>query len=216
MSDEIKNSGLAMVLMRNAFYRDSYRRVAMLLTIIFFINCGLVVAIIYKYLTPPQPQYFAATAAGRIIEIHKLTDPTVSDQDVIQFVTNGVQQAFSLDYIHWRQQLNAVNRNYFSPEGFRDFFKALMDSNNLNTLIKYKMVSSATLTAAPQITSTMIVGGHYAWKVNMPLLITFDSSATQVPKIIMNVSVIVMRMPVQDFPAQIAITNFLPEIQGQG
>ncbi len=216
MSDEIKNSGLAMVLMRNAFYRDSYRRVAMLLTIIFFINCGLVVAIIYKYLTPPQPQYFATTAAGRIIEIHKLTDPTVSDQDVIQFVTNGVQQAFSLDYVHWRQQLNAVNRNYFSPEGFRDFFKALMDSNNLNTLIKYKMVSSATLTAAPQITSTMIVGGHYAWKVNMPLLITFDSDATQVPKIIMNVSVIVMRMPVQDFPAQIAITNFLPEVQGQG
>jgi intracellular multiplication protein IcmL len=210
MSDNDKNNGLELVLLRNTFYRDAYRRMVLLVVILFFINCGLGAAIVVDYLNPQPPQYFATTAEGRIINIHKLTDPVVTDSYVLQWTANAVRQAFSADYIHWRKQLQDASAN-FTPDGWRYFLGALKSSNNLNTLVDMKMVSGVELTSAPQVTKKMVVDGHYAWKVQMPLLITYTDGKQHI-NMPWNVTVIVARMPVQDYPQRIAINNFLPEV----
>ena len=209
MSDNTQ-TGLELVMLRNAFYRDAYRRIVVLAIMLFVINCALGTAIILKYLNPPEPQYFATTAEGRIINIHKLTDPVVSDSYVLQWASNAVRQAFSSDYIHWRKQLQDASSN-FTPDGWRYFLSALKSSNNLNTLVNMKMVSGAELTSAPQITQKMVVNGHYVWKLQMPLLITYTDGKQNI-NMPWNVTVIVARMPVKDYPQRIAINNFLPEV----
>ncbi len=203
-------SGLELVMLRNAFYRDAYRRVVLLVILLFFVNCGLAVAIVINYLNPPKPQYFATTAQGQIINIHKLTDPVVTDSYVLQWASNAVRQAFSADYIHWRKQLQDASAN-FTPDGWRYFLSALKSSNNLNTLVDMKMVSGAQLTSAPEITQKMVINGHYVWKLQMPLLITY-TDGKQTINMPWNVTVIVARMPVKDYPQRIAINNFLPEV----
>ncbi|PHQ79548.1 MAG: type IV secretion protein IcmL [Coxiella sp. (in: Bacteria)] len=204
------DKGLALVMQRNAFYRDAYRRVVFVLITLFITSCGLGMGIIYKYLNPPAPQYFATTAEGRIINIHKLSDPVVTDSYVTQWASNAVRQAFSADYIHWRNQLQNASTN-FTSDGWNYFLAALKSSNNLNTLTTMKMVSSAELTAAPQITAKMVVSGHYAWKIKMPLLITYTDGKQHI-NMPWDVTVIVIRMPVKDYPQRIAINNFLPEV----
>ena len=209
MSNE-KHNGLELVMQRNAFYRDAYRRIVLVVIIMFFVNCGLGAAILVKWFNPPQPQYFATTAEGRIINIHQLSDPVVTDSYVLQWASNAVRQAFSADYIHWRKQLQDASVN-FTPNGWRYFLKALKSSSNLNTLVDMKMVSGAELTAAPQITAKMVVNGHYSWKLMMPLLITYTDGKQHI-QMPWNVTVIVTRMPVKDYPQRIAINNFLPEV----
>ncbi len=209
MTDTIEK-GLETVLLRNAFYRDAYRRIVAVVILLFIINCGLGVAIAVKYLNPPEPQYFATTADGQIINTHKLSDPVVTDSYVLQWTANAVRQAFSADYIHWRKQLQDASAN-FTPDGWRYFLTALKSSNNLNTLVDMNMVSDAQLTAAPQITGKMVVNGHYAWKLQMPLLITYTDGKQHI-NMPWNVTVIVARMPVSDYPQRIAINNFLPEV----
>ncbi len=201
--------GLKLIILRNAFYRDNYRRAIMALLIVLVINCVLGFMIFYKWANPPAPQYFAITADGRIIVLHKLTDPVVPDDFIVQWATNAVREAFSLDYVHWREQLQRASNN-FTPDGWKYFLNSLKSSNNLKTLTDLKMVSNATVTAAPQVVEKEIVDGHYAWKIEMPLLVTYESAGHNI-HMPLNVTLIVIRMPVQDYPQRVAINNFLAE-----
>ena len=202
-------NGLVTVLSRNDFYRDAYRRVVFALTLLFFLDCGLAIAIVFKYFNPPEPQYFATTPEGVIIQIHSLSDPTVTDSYVTQWAANAVRLAFSTDYIHWQRQLQDASVN-FTPDGWTYFLNALKASNNLDTLTNLKMVSSAALTEAPKITEKGVIGGRYVWKIQMPILVTYTDGKQNIP-MTWNVTLIVVRMPVSDYPQRIAINNFLPE-----
>ena len=208
-----KKDGLALVMERNVFYRDAYRRVIFILVSIFVLNCVLAVGIVYKYLNPPAPQYFATTPEGRIIKIHALTDPAVTNEFVLQKSAAWVRQLFSFDYIHYQKQLQDASDN-FTANGWNDFFASLKKSNLLTLIANQKMVASATLTAAPQIIQQSVVSGHYAWKVEMPLLVTY-TNGTNTQHQMYNLTLIVMRMPVKDYPQRIAINNFIVEVPEQ-
>ena len=199
--------GLKLIILRNAFYRDNYRRAVLALFLVLIINCGLAGMVFYKWAYPPSPQYFATNADGRIIMLHPLTDPSVPDDFVLQWASDSVRQAFSLDYVHWRGQLTDASSN-FTPDGWKWFLKSLQSSNNLKTLTDLKMVSNASVTGAPQIVQKGIVNGHYAWNVKLPLLVTYTSAGHTI-NMPMDVTLIVIRMPVQDYPQRVAISNFL-------
>ena|SRR3990167_8953272 len=202
--------GLKLVVLRNEFYRDGYRRACIALLLVFLLNCVIAGTILYKWVYPPQPAYFATTADGRMIMLHPLSDPSVPDNFVVQWATAAVQQTFSLDYVHWRQQLQEASNN-FTPGGWKDFLTSLQSSNDLKTLIQLNMVSNITVTGSPQILEKAVVGGHYAWKIDMPVLLTFygKEHTLDMP---MDVILIVVRMPVQDYPQRIAINNFLVKV----
>ncbi|OGT52824.1 MAG: type IV secretion protein IcmL [Gammaproteobacteria bacterium RIFCSPHIGHO2_12_FULL_41_15] len=203
------DDGLKLILLRNAFYRDNYRRAVIALLLMLAINIVLGITIFYRWTHPPEPQYFAATADGRIILLHAMNDPSVTDDFVLQWATNAVEKAFSLDYIHWRAQLQDASEN-FTPDGWKWFLTSLKNSNNLKTLTDLSMVSNATITGAPQVVEKAVVDGHYAWKIVMPMLVTFTSTGHTI-NMPMQVTLIVLRMPVQDYPQQVAINNFLAQ-----
>ena len=71
------------------------------------------------------------------------------------------------------------------------------------------MVSDAKVMGAPKIVQEEVVDGHYAWKVKMPILVTYTNSARTIP-MPMIVTLIVLRVPVKENPDRIAINNFLP------
>lgn len=209
MSDKKKNSGaLELVILRNAFYRDNYRRALIGLLLLVVVDVLLAGAVIYKIMSPPKPQYFATTADGRMINWHPLTDPAVPNTFVTQWAANAVRQAFSLDFVHWRHQLQQASNN-FTSYGWKTFLAALKKSNNLTTLTKLKMVSNATITGAPKILKEEVVDGRYAWKIEMPILVTYENASRTIP-IPLDVTLIVLRVPVKDNPNRIAINNFLP------
>lgn len=202
------NSALELVILRNAFYRDNYRRALLALLAVIMANILLAGAIFYKFITPPPPQYFAATPDGRIIDVHPLSDPVVTDSFVVQWAANEVRASFSQDYMHWRKQLQDVSSS-FTPGGWKYFLQSMQQSNNLKTLTSQKMVSDAQVTGAPQIIEKQVVDGHYAWKIQLPILVTYANKDKTIP-MPMDVTLIVMRMPVKDYPQRIAINNFLP------
>ena len=66
----MKSEGLNMVLSRNAFYRDNFRRAVVVLILLICANVLLGGLIYYKYTHPAQPQYFATSNNGQIILWH--------------------------------------------------------------------------------------------------------------------------------------------------
>ncbi len=210
---DLNRDGLTLVLLRNAFYRDNYRRATVALIILAVINVVLLFSIIDKYLNPPQPQYFATNSQYQLVKYHPLTDPVVSNNYVLQWVSTAVQQAFSLDFIHWREQLQTASYN-FTPSGWHWFLQAFKQSGDLNSLVQLKMVADAQITGAPVITYQGVLGSQYTWKIEIPLMITYTSAAKVINQP-MKVTIIVMRVPEQDNRYQIAINQFLPEVAPQ-
>lgn len=207
----MKEDGLTLVLLRNAFYRDGYRWAVSALLLIVAINCGLAGLLFYQIKNPPAPQYFPITPDGRMINNYRLDDPVFSDDHILQWTADAVRQSFSLDFMHWSSQLQAASTK-FSPEGWRFFLQAFKKSNNLETLTQLKMVSNAEITGAPRLLQKAVLGGHFVWKVQLPILVTF-TNASQVIPVPMEVTVIVVRVPVEENPERIAINNFLPIAQ---
>ncbi len=206
MSREKKqHRGLEMVVMRNAFYRDHYYFALFAVVLMLAINGFLGLIIFYKWKHPAQPQYFATTAEGRIINIEPMNKPAVSDDFVLQWATESLRKAFSLDYIHWKAQLQEAQAN-FTPDGWNYFTDALKKSNNLKTLTELKMVSNVEMTGAPEITTKAVVGGHYAWNIKIPVLLT-STNGTKTIHTPINFTVIVLRESAQYYPQKIAINN---------
>jgi len=206
LSDKDKNdkkSGLDVVIMRNSFYVDSYYRVLTALLFLIFINVGLGILVYYKWSHPPLPQYFAATADGRIIKIHALSDPTVPDDYVLQWTATALRKAFSWDFVHYREQLQESSAN-FTPVAWRQFVSSLKNSDDLKTLLDLKMVSSLDITSAPQIIAKQVVDGHYAWSIKVPVILKFVSGNKRINQPL-TMNVLVMRMPVSYYPQKIAI-----------
>jgi intracellular multiplication protein IcmL len=207
----MKEDGLTLVLLRNVFYRDGYRWAVLALFMVLIINCGLASLLFYQVKNPPQPQYFAILPNGQIIKNYRLDDPVFPDDQILQWTADAVRQTFSLDYLHWQDQLQTASSK-FSMGGWREFLKALKNSNNLETVTKLKMVSNAEITGAPRLLQKTVLGGHYVWKIQLPLLVTFNNSSQVIP-MPMDVTLIVMRVPVEESPERIAINNFLPVVQ---
>lgn len=204
--------GLDLVIMRNMFYRDNYYRILFCVLLMLAINVILVGMVYHKWTHPPLPQYFAATPDGRIIKVHALTDPTLPDDFVLQWTANAVHKAFTLDFVHYREQLQEASSN-FTSDGWNYFIDKLQQSNNLDTIKNLKMVSNAVITGAPQVVMKAIVGGHYAWNVKLPMLITYISDQKTINQPV-NVTVLVLREPVQYYPQKIAINNIFIEQLG--
>ena len=205
--------GLTLVLIRNAFYRDNYRRALFALLVVFLINILLAVMIIEHYLNPPEPRYFATNSQYQLIKWHPLSDPVVTDNYVLQWVSDAVQQAFNLDFVHWRQQLQAASNN-FTPSGWHWFLSAFKQSGDLDSLVKLQKVSAASVTGAPVIVNQAVLDGVYVWNITIPIMITYINAHKTIHQPL-KVTVIVERVPVQDNPSLIAINQFLPIVQGQ-
>ena len=114
------NEGLALVLERNNFYSDLYSKVSICFWLIIVINGLLAFSIVYKVAHPVQPKYFAATADGHILLNQPLSEPLLSDNQVIQWAANSVRETFSQDFVHWRGQLQQAS-NLFTVYGWKFF-----------------------------------------------------------------------------------------------
>ena len=70
------------------------------------------------------------------------------------------------------------------------------------------MVASSVATGAPVILDQGVINGRYAWKVQMPLLVTYQSSTEQIQQSLI-ITMVVSRVPTVDMPRGIAIVSFV-------
>lgn len=207
-----KDSALGLVLLRNVFYKDSYRRVLTSVVLISIINVLLAIAIIYRIVVPASPDYFPATADGRIIQKVPVSLPVYSTSYVEQWAADALIKAFRLDFIHWRSQLTE-SRKDFTSQGWKWFVDSLQATNNLNTLRDSKMVSSIRVTSPPKVIRHLVVDGTYMWMVKMQVMISYQN-INQTINAPNSVTMIIVRRPAKDYPDRIAVNNIFMEPTG--
>lgn len=205
--------GVEQVVLRQQFYKDRSKVVRFLLMALFAVNVILGLGVFYYITHPVHPQYFPATEDGRVFNMHPLSDPVQNDDFVVQWASTALSHVFALDFLHWRQQLTDVS-NDFSPRGWKYFLTAVKKDNNLSTLTNYKMVSSATITGAPQVVQKGVVHGRYMWTVQVPIIIKYSNINKEISQTAL-VTMKIQRMSVVKYPSRIAIDMLVVNQQAE-
>jgi intracellular multiplication protein IcmL len=200
-------SGLELVMLRNNFYRDNYRRIVIALLIMIVINIALIGIIFYQIANVPTPKYFATTADGRVTPLYPLDEPMVSQAELLQWAGRAAVAAYSYDFINYRDALQKA-QDYFTPDGWKNFEAALKSSRVLETVLDKKLVVSAVATGVPVILDQGLIYDRYAWKVQIPILVSFQSASENTQQAYM-VTMVVSRVPTLNMPKGIAIVSFV-------
>lgn len=198
---------LKVITLRNQFYKDSQRRVILSLMISILVNFILGAILVYIFTHPPAPKYFATSINGRITPLFPLNVPNQSDSAVLQWANQAAIASFTYNFVNYNDELQASSV-FFTPEGWDQFITALDQSNNLAAVKAKKLIVSAVATRAPVILKKGILNGSYSWRIQMPMLVTYQSASefTQQNNV---VTMLVTRISTLNSPKGIGIAQFV-------
>lgn len=198
---------LANVAMRNSFYKDGQRKMMLILLISAIGNLIFALILTYIITHPPAPKYFATSINGRITPLVPLNAPNQSDSAVLQWANQAAIATFSYNFVNYRTELVAAS-GFFTADGWDQFISALGSSNNLDAIKAKKLVVSAVATSAPVILQKGELNGRYAWRIQMPMLVTYQS-ASEFSQQNLNVTMLVTRVDTLNSPRGIGIAQFV-------
>lgn len=207
MEETNKPDALAAVVERNDFYRDSYRKVLFCLLLAIIVIIALMGSVLYIILNPPEPRYFATYSNGSLVPMIALDKPNVTPSALLQWANTAVIAVNTYDFVTYREKLQKASE-YFTPDGWQAYLNGLESSRNLVAVIDKKLVVSAVATGAPVIIREGVVDGVYAWTIQMPILITYQS-ASQYSQQSLVVTLLVKRVPTLTNPFGVGISSYV-------
>lgn len=164
---------IAAIFERNSFYRRQYFLALGAFALSILVIIMLIWVYVYLRKNPTQPIYFATDSVGRLIEVIPVERPNMTNDEVSAWAVEAIQSALSYDYVNYRRQLQQAEK-YFTTYGWNNYMKALKANNNLLALNQRKMVVTARVIEQPKLIAQGILGGAYAWKYEMSLLMTYS------------------------------------------
>lgn len=75
-----------------------------------------------------------------------------------------------------------MQESNFTSDAWQQFLLQLKDSGNLQAIDVKKIIVSAVISGAPVVAYQGMLDGRYAWKVQVPLLVTFVSASERFQK----------------------------------
>jgi len=192
---------------RNALQRERYQ---LTLRIIFglLVTIALAIALIaYLATRPIEYRYFTTDPEGRIREITALNKPMPASDQVLNWAATAVTRAYTMSFANYQQQLDDIRHN-FTNEGWRGFEEALRRAGFIDGIVRNQFVTTSVVREAPVIVAQGLVGDAYAWRVQVPIVVTYQSANIRDPKSLM-VEITVVRRPETENPAGLGIAQFV-------
>ena len=158
-----------------SWYRTQFHR-AMKLALGLVIAQGVsIVVIALLLLNQPGPRYFAATPDLRLAPLVPLDQPVLTQEGLLTWASDTITGAMSLNFLEWREKLESIRSN-FDDEAFKSFLASLKSSGVLDMIREKRLSASAVSTRAPVIIASGLVGGTATWRIEFPLVVSYESS----------------------------------------
>ena len=157
------------------WYRTQFRRamkLALSLTVALCISLGVAALLL---LNQPKPCYFAATPDLRLAPMVPLDQPLLTQEGLLTWASNAITGAMSLNFLEWREKLESI-RPHFEDEAFKSFLSSLQSSGILEMIQEKRLSASAVATRALVIIASGLVSGKTTWKIEFPLIVSYESS----------------------------------------
>ncbi len=191
---------------KNLLYRDHYRRTIKGIVTMSVLSIVLMLILAGLIISQQQPRYYATTTTGRVVSMHALSEPVITNKYLLQWASLATRAAFNMDWVHYQTDITRAKAD-FTPGGWSKFMAAMKRSGLLNTVQDQKLEMSAIVSGAPVIVSTGVIHGRFTWRVQLPVLVTF-TSASQTKRSHWLVTMNIQRISTLDAYKGIQISDF--------
>ncbi len=172
VDENLEESGLALVHLRNRFYRQKLHQILGIYLLSLIANAILVGIIMYLIKHPTEPYYFPADELSKLIQEVPLQQPNMSLEQTEAWTIAAVESAYSYDFLNFHAQFQDAQK-FFTDYGWRQYMQGLQASNNLLSLKQYKYVVIAKVVNQPKLLTQGILTGAASWKFEMPILVEY-------------------------------------------
>ena len=168
-----------------------------------------ILANFYLFTREPDIRYFATDTDGKIKQMIAINEPIQSINEVLSWTSDSITKAYTFSFANYRQELQSVRPN-FTTDGWNGFQRALEESGNLKAVIENMFVTTAVPRGAPVIVGEGLINGRYAWRVEVPIIVTYQSANTRTTQDLL-VSAIIVRRTELEHPRGLGISQLIAE-----
>jgi len=165
-----------------------------------------IICIVIVHKTRPDETYYIDDPAGNTTEVFPLSEPNVTPSSLIKWITQAATSIYTIDFYHYQDNIDSA-KEYFTAAGYQDFMTSLKASHSLNKIIKDKLIVSAVATGTAVILQEGPLRDVYTWRIQVPLLITYQGASTSSTQKEIAVSLLVTRVPTDQAPKGIGIAQ---------
>ena len=162
---------LNLIQQRNQFYKNKYHQILGLIVLCVLMIAILTMIFLFLSKNTVRPYYFLANEVGSFMQEIPIDQPFPTDQ-VTAWTIEAVEAGLTFDYVNYRAQMQDAQK-YFTDYSWEQFMKALVASNNMLALKERKWIFIAKVVDKPILQNAGIRGGHYLWRFQVPVLMTF-------------------------------------------
>ena len=163
----------------------------------------------------PGPVYFATDPKGRITPLTPVSEPYLTDAQVIQFATEAVAQSMTITFSGWRQELTEARQYFELPNGWNSFVDALENSNYLDYIRNRRLNSTAVAQGAVITRTGTDARGRHSWILQVPIIVTYESAQEQSRDNFL-AEIRLVRLPTWDVPRGIGVARISVSTGGGG
>ena len=200
--------GAGIVMESRNWYKDKFRQVVTICMVLVGILGVSFITNVVLAVSRPEPVYFAVSDNLRIKQLVPLDQPSISQSALFNWTTRTITETFSLDFVHWREQLMSVKPEY-TEDCFRQLISSLKNAGNLQMIKDRRLVLSSVVKRAPAITAKGVVDGHMVWKMEFPISFSYESSERVVASQDLLCTVMVRRVSTLDHPRGIRMAQIV-------
>lgn len=203
-----QDEAVATTLARHAYARERYE---LLLKTLYGLIAVLGLSLmlnVWLALKPVEIKYFATDSLGQIRVLTALDRPIQSKGEVVNWTTKAITEAFTFGFSNYRETFEIAKLN-FTDSGWRGFQQAIEARKILEDVTNNKYVASAALREAPVVTQEGIADGQrWGWKIEVPLLVTYESASAHSTASFL-AEIVVVRRPESENPSGLGIAQIV-------
>ncbi len=170
------------------------------------LNLLLVNVVLYQTRHRPLPQFNAKAPNGQQMPLTAYNEPNLSPGTLIQWASKAAVAAYTFDFVNYNKQASLA-RPYFTEAGWNDYVRSI--SGLIQTIKQNQLLVNGVVSGTPVISNQGdLTGRGYVWRIQMPFLVTYQSSEGTSKKSF-NVAISIVRVPTWKNPGAIGIDQFV-------
>lgn len=163
---------------------------------------------LYERKYKPAPRYFEVLNETELQRMRALQYPNLSTEVVLKWAMEAATAAYTFDFYNYNAVFKEI-RPYFTQPGYENFINAIKGAGLISKVTEKKIIVSAVVTGPPVVMREgPIVGGVYAWQVQFPMLLTFQSQSDKSDSKVI-VTLLIAQVPTIESSKGIGIASFI-------
>jgi len=190
-----------------AFYRDRFPQLLMAICIAIAVLLVISLIVLYQVFHRPTPLLQARAPNGSLLTLTPHDSPNLAPDTILHWASEAIVAAytFSFDPTYAAQQA-ALARPYFTKTGWGDYQSSV--ASLMRTVVQNQLFVNSVVYNPPIIASQGDIGNGYTWEIQVPLLVTYQSSEKTVRNYYL-VLLSIQRVQASENPAGIGINRFV-------